>query len=238
MTPFAHDHGVSKSISKLDTIQPKTVKSIETSSAKAFFSSLADAICDICHNIVAFCSQSDETILSIGKPVMNMVQQLRENSSQIKNALKNNTEHAKMLREGRKNIKNAISTLQGKLNNDNKHDFNLAGDGRKALLETLAALYEARILLSYGIKDETENAIDDLKSFMQSFKNNVRDGAKVFQNDLKIFQDNLKTRIAQEIKSFQEVGKELKEDAKQFFNDFGKWISENVDEAKNLFSGK
>ena len=55
---------------------------------------------------------------------------------------------------------------------------------------------------------------------------------------MKIFQDNLKTRIAQEIKSFQEVGQELKEDAKQFFNDFRKLISENVDEAKNLFSGE
>ena len=249
LTPFAHDHGVAKSISKLDTIQPRTVSSIKTENAKDFFSSLADAICDICHNIRAFFSQSDETILSIGEPVMNMVQKLRENSSQIKNALKNDTEHAEMLRKGRENIKKAINTLQEKLNNDNKHDFNLAGDGRKALLETLADLYEARILLSYGIKNEMKNAIDNLKIFMQSLKNDVRDGAKglkndvrdgakVLQNDLKIFQDNLKTRIAQEIKSFQEVGQELKEDAKQFFNDFRKLISENVDEAKNLFSGE
>ena len=234
LTPFAHDHGVSKSISKLDTIQPRTVKSIETSSAKAFFSSLADAICDICHNIRAFFSQSDETILAIKTPTDNLLTTLRQHQGEIKNLFDKapNSNDAKLLREAFDMLRNTYNELDKKLNDGNKKSYNLAGDGEKYLKKIRDDIKEALDILEPNWKERGRHAVrqfgNDVQQGLQKVGNFFRNaGEKIYEKlpedeaiekQVNKFGKNAQKKINEFGERLQKFGNKIEKKVDNFFN--------------------
>lgn len=228
LTPFAQDHGVPKSISKLDTIQPRTVKSIETSSAKAFFSSLADAICDICHNIRAFFSQSDETILAIKTPTDNLLTTLRQHQEEIKNlfAKSANSNDAQQLRKACDMLQNTYHELDKKLNDGNKKSYNLAGDGEKYLKKIRNDLKEALDILEPNWKERGHHAV-------RQFGNDVQQGLKKFGNFVK----NAGEKIYKKLPEDEKIEKQMNKLSKNVEN-FSKNVIKNAEKGINNFRKK
>ena len=234
LTPFAHDHGVAKSISKLDTIQPRTVSSIKTENAKDFFSSLADAICDICHNIRAFFSQSDETILSIKIPTDNLLTTLQKHQEKIKNLFDEdpNSNDAKRLRSACEMLQKTYNELDKKLNDGNKKSYNLAGDGEKYLKKIRDDLKEALDILKPSWKERGRHAV-------RQFRNDVQQGLQkvgnFFENAGKMIYEKLPEDEAIE-KQVNKFGKNAQKKINEFggrLQKFGNKIEKKVDSLFN-----
>ena len=225
LTPFAQDHGVPKSISKLDTIQPRTVKSIETSSAKAFFSSLADAICDICHNIRAFFSQSDETILAIKTPTDNLLTTLRQHQGEIKNlfAKSPNSNDAQQLRTACEMLQKTHDDLDKQLRNGNNNNYNLAGDGEKYLKKIRNDLKEALDILKPNWEERGRHAVRQLG-------NDVQQGLKKVGNFFKNLGEEIYNKLPED-KKIEEGLNKFGENVEKF----GKKIGKNAQKGINNF---
>lgn len=184
LTSFAQNHAVPQSISKLDTIQPRTVTSVDTSSAKSFFDSLAQAICDVCHNIRAFFSQSDETILGIARPTENLLEILRQYRGKIKNLFdeKSSPEDAGKLRKACDMLQKTYDELGKKLDNGNRNDYNLAGDGRKVLEEIRNNMDRALEILKPNSKEQfyhdTHQTLNNIRQGLQKAENFLENVAK------------------------------------------------------------
>ena len=192
LTPFVNGFRVSKDLSKLSDTRIRDVKSLDFSNAKKFFSSLAQAIRDICNNIDAFLSTPGQNLMihNIQSQTSILLNTLKDHANDIKNLPNSNdaelTRAAEMLRE-------RLDQLEEKVNNIG------SGEG-KAVLEKVRnqikqALEILEPKLSHKVRGKAIHMKNKAMKGVENLSNKIEKGLEDAGNKIGQWAGNIIKKI-------------------------------------------
>ena len=218
LTPFAKDFKVAKDLSKLSDTKIRTVKSLDFSNAKKFFSSLAQAIRDICHNIDAFLSTPDQNlrIYNISSQTSNLLKTLKEHEDDIKK-LRNGGDknNIKGLKDAAEMLKQRLDQLNEKMAKIGSDFDILFGEGKAALEMVRDQIKDAIDILEPGKLDKL---CGDVRHAGNKLKKFVNKSAEHLSKSAEHLSDEIERKINKVGQKISNISNRMSAKMKQFIN--------------------
>jgi ElaB/YqjD/DUF883 family membrane-anchored ribosome-binding protein len=183
LTPFVNGFRVSKDLSKLSDTRIRDVKSLDFSNAKKFFSSLAQAIRDICYNIDAFLSTPGQNlrIHIISSQTSILLDTLETHKGYIEDLRSSGSD------DNNKELNRATKMLRDRLG-QLKEKIKLSGEGKAVLEQVQTQINKALKILEPRPQDkvrgEVVHVVDKAQEFVKKGVNQVEKGMENLNNGI------------------------------------------------------